>query len=300
MRKRRPRGRPARRPRPRARGRPGAARGRGRGSAAARSVAVGPASGAPARGASAASRLEAGRFRAGRPHQRHHRSGPGRQGLGGVAARHHRRQGRCAALRSGHRHGRCLWQGHGVGQRLDLLRPGSAPEGRGEPGHDGHAEVPLHGHRRFGQRATGGPARQRALGDDRCDLLGLPVLDEPGLVHQGQPLRLRHRSRRGRRAQRRAVLPGRADLREPVADVPAVGRAAQRPPAADVLAEFDQRLRTGAAVLLQHRAEPRPDAHAGDHLQARRVHAGRVSLPVADLLGRHHRRIPARRPGRAS
>ena len=55
---------------------------------------------------------------------------------------------------------------------------------------------------------------------------------------------------------------------------PLSGDAAQRPLAADLLAQFDERFRTVGAVLLQHRAKSRSDGHAAHHVEARRAVAG--------------------------
>ena len=69
---------------------------------------------------------------------------------------------------------------------------------------------------------------------------------------------------------------------------PLYGRPAQRPLAADLLAQFDDRFRSDRSVLLQHRAEPRPDGDAAFDDPARRADGGNLPVSVAHLLGLDH------------
>jgi hypothetical protein len=97
--------------------------------AAAYRRALGHEASPPARRASVEAGPESGHLRARRLHERHDGSGPGGQGFRRSAPSHLHDQGRRAALRSGHRHGRRLWQGGRDQQRRHLRGAGSAYAG---------------------------------------------------------------------------------------------------------------------------------------------------------------------------
>ena len=174
------------------------------------------------------------------------RTRTGLQGLGGTASQCVGDQVGCAALRPGHRHGRCLRQCQDLQQRQFVHRPGSALEGGGERGLHDEPEVSLQPLERLGQRRARGPDRQRT--------------DDAWITAPTRRVRARPTRRGTSRARRSTSIPapnegvahngvlffqGVPVFREPVAVVSADQRTAQRLPAAHGFGEFDHRLRNG-------------------------------------------------------
>jgi hypothetical protein len=106
----------------------------------------------------------------------------------------------------------------------------------------------------------------------------------------------RHRRERGRGHQRAPELHGHQHAADPEREFPAVERAQERPPAAHHRRGQHQRHRDLAAVLLEHRAQPRRHDHADDHEQARPQPGHRVPVPGEGLQRQHPPGPDGRRP----
>ncbi len=107
----------------------------------------------------------------------------------------------------------------------------------------------------------------------------------------------RRLAQRGARDQHHGLLPRHADPLFAVPVVPARQQAPQRLSRAHVRHVRVERLRGGAAVLLEHRREHGRDRHAQDLHQARAADRRGIPLPGAQVRRPGGQRVPAQRQG---
>ena len=187
----------------------------------------------------------AGHVPARRHDHRHHRRGHGRQGFGGSAQERVGDQVGRAALRPGHRHGRCVRQCQDHQQRQYVRRPGSA--------HERGSERRLHDERR--STASTCRADRAAPSASTCSTTSRRAsITAPTRRARARPIRRgTSRARRSistpaqtKASRITACCSSRAcrSFASPWLSFPLSGERRSGLLAADVLAQFDDRLRS--------------------------------------------------------